>query len=126
MIDLTLVPQPDGLLYALGGPTEVATDRASVRFTTQFLSMYNAASERGTVFMHALNQGRVRTNADVVTLVATAGAQIRTLQRQLVIDAVLESVDLLKLEFIDGSRLKLTVRLNTVEGSVINDIEVPT
>ena len=124
MIDLTLSPQPDGLTYALGAPTEDPATKAATRFLTQFLSVFRVDTGRGTVFMTALNQGKVKTNADIITLVATAGAQIRTIEGTFLTDAVLQSIDLLKAEFIDGTKLKLTVRLNTVQGSTVNDIEV--
>lgn len=123
MIDLTLSPLPDGLTYALGPPTEDPLVKAATRFITQFLSSFRVDTGRGTVFMPALNQGKVRTNADIITLVATAGAQIRTIEGTFVIDAILQSIDLQKAEFIDGTKLKLTVRLNTNQGSTVNNIE---
>ena len=123
MIDLTLLPQPDGLNYAVGAPTEDPVIKAATRFLTQFLSVYRADTGRGTIFMPSLDQGRVKTNADIVTLVATAGAQIRTLQATYTTDAILQSMDLLHAEFIDATRIRITVRLNTVAGSSVNQIE---
>jgi hypothetical protein len=122
--DLTLTAQPDGYLYALGAPTEDASTRITNRFITQFLSAFNASTGRGTVFMGALAGGDIRTNADLVTLVATAGAQVRTLERNLALDVILQSIDLISATFIDLTTLKIAVRLNSTEGSVINDIVV--
>lgn len=122
--DLDIVAQPDGYLYALGGPTTDVIKRIANRFTTQFLSAFNASTGRGTVFMGALAGGDVRTNADLVTLVATAGAQVRTLETELAQDVVLQSVDLVSATFIDLTTLRLAVRLNSTEGSAINDIVV--
>lgn len=122
--DLTLVAQPDGYLYALGAPTSDAMKRTANRFLTQFLSAFNASTGRGTVFMGALAGGDVRTNADLVTLVATAGAQVRSLETDLALDVVLQSVDLVSATFINLTTLKLVVRLNSTEGSAINDIVV--
>lgn len=122
--DLALVAQPDGYLYALGAPTSDAAQRIADRFTTQFLSAFNASTGRGTVFMGALAGGDIRTNADLITLVTTAGAQVRTLERVLALDVALQGVDLVAATFIDLTTLKVTVRLNSTEGSAINDIVV--
>jgi len=124
MRDLTLIPQPDSFLYALGDPSESPTARATTRFLTQFLSAFNAETGRGAVFVDTLAAGNVRTNADVATLVAIAASQVRTLERQLSYDVTLESVDLLSVEFINTRTLKLAVRLNSTEGTVVNDIVV--
>jgi hypothetical protein len=122
--DLTIVPQPDGYLYALGVPTEDPSTRIANRFITQFLSAFNASTGRGTVFMGALAGGDIRTNADLVTLVATAGAQVRALETDLALNVVLQSVELISATFIDLTTLKIAVRLNSTEGSAINDIVV--
>lgn len=122
--DLSIVPQPDGFLYALGAPTTEPTERVTTRFLTQFLSAVNEATGRGAIFIDALAAGDIRTNADVTTLVATAAAQIRALERQLSFDVVLEGVDILSVEFIDLRTLRMAVRLNSSEGTVVNDIVV--
>lgn len=122
--DLALVAQPDGYLYALGAPTADPLRRITDRFVTQFLSAFDASTGRGTVFMGALAGGDIRTNADLVTLVATAGAQVRSLENELALDVVLQSVDLLSATFIDLTTLRIAVRLNSTEGSAINDIVV--
>jgi hypothetical protein len=122
--DLALIAQADGYLYGLGAPTSDAVKRITDRFITQFLSAFNASTGRGTVFMGALAGGDVRTNADLVTLVATAGAQIRSLESALALDVVLLSVDLLAATFVDLTTLKVTVRLNSTMGSFTNDILV--
>jgi hypothetical protein len=122
--DLTLVAQPDGYLYALGELTESPQERISARFITQFLSGFNASTGRGTVFMGALVGGDIRTNADLVTLVATATAQVRALEAELALDVILLSVDLIAATFIDLKTLQLTVRLNSTAGVSTNSILV--
>lgn len=122
--DLTLVPDGDELTYSLGAPSSEVLDQIQGRFLTQFLSIANSETLRGTVFMQALANGQIRTNADIVTLVATAGAQIRTLERELANNIILESVNLLAVEFINLTTIKLSVRLNTTSGSIVNDIVV--
>ena len=122
--DLTLLPMGDGLTYALGSPTTDPSMRATGRFLTQFLSISNADTGRGTVFMQALANGRVRTNSDVVTLVATAGAQIRSLEQVLENDIIFESLNILGIEFIDSKTVNITVSMNTTSGTIVNNILV--
>lgn len=122
--DLTLVAQPDGYLYALGELTDSLQERISARFITQFLSGFNASTGRGTVFMGALVGGDIRTNADLVTLVATATAQVRAVEAELALDVVLLSVDLISATFIDLKTLQLSVRLNSTAGVSTNSILV--
>jgi hypothetical protein len=124
--DIILDVTPDGQMYSLGATTESPLDRTRGRFTTQFLSTRNEVTGRGSVFMDNLLQGSVRTNADILTLVATATAQIRSLERELSRDVTLQSVDLLSIEFIDNNAIKVGVRLNSTEGSTTSDIVVNT
>ena len=124
--DLTLVPQSDGYLYGLGPPTDDAQTRVANRFIEQFLSAYNAETQRGAVFIDSLAAGNVRTNADIVAIVATAAAQVRALERELAYDSTLQSVEIVSITFVDTRTLKVVVRLNSTEDTSVNAILVTT
>lgn len=122
LLDLHLEKQLTG--YALTGTTVDEITRMRGRIVTQFMSQ--RARERGSIFASELAAGRIRTNADVVTLFSLAMSQILDEERQYAQEIVPYRAELLSFAFVDARTITLRFTVFTNRGSVINNIVVST
>jgi hypothetical protein len=118
--DLNILPTATG--YDLVGVTTDDAVRARNRFITQFLSQ--AARGRGGAFMSELAAGRIKTNADVVSVFALSASQIIAAMRQKSTDTVPYRAELQSFDFVDARTLSLSLILFTNRGSITDNILV--
>ncbi len=117
-LDLTLTPTG----YDLSGTTTSELQRMRDRWVVQFTSQ--RARGRGCIFASEVAAGRVRTNADVITVFAVASTQVIQDMRQFAQDLFPYRAELLEFEFIAARIIRLRFTVFTNLGNIILNLVV--
>jgi hypothetical protein len=111
-------------VYSLAAPTDDLLVRLRNRFTTQILSERDVLDNRGSLLVTAIQSGGVKTSSDIVTIFSTAAAQVREEMRSLGYDGYPTNIVLESYEILDAKNINLVVRIESITGSIINNIAV--
>lgn len=108
--------------YDLDGVTVDPLVRMRNRWIVQFLSQ--RTQTRGSTFASQVAAGRVKTNADVVTLFSLTSTQIIQDMRQFAEDIYPFRAELFSFTFIDARTLSLKFTVFTSIGNVVLNLVV--
>jgi len=118
--DLGLEKQSEG--FALVAPMTDLEDRMKNRFLIQFLS--SRRGERGSVFISEMAAGRIKSNAEIISLFSLASQQVMVLLRKLNNEIFPLHTNLDSFTFIDLFNVILNFTIFTTEGSISANAEV--
>jgi hypothetical protein len=106
----------------------VVTDIPTLAFSRvveQLLSALNEEATRGCILTNYVDNGYVKTNSDIVSLFATSAAQVIITLNSLT-NYTINSINLVKFEFVDVKILKLTIRVVVGTSTTTQTVTVTT
>jgi hypothetical protein len=123
MKNIGLTDDGTGKYYMDGTITETA-DLAFSRVVEQLLSA-RTAEERGCILTNYVDNGYIKSNSDIISLFATAAAQVVIMLGSNG-EYKINSISLVKFEFVDVKILKLTIRVVTGTSTTTQTVTVTT
>jgi hypothetical protein len=111
--------------YSMDGVVTDIPTLAFSRVVEQFLSALNDEATRGCILTNYVDNGYIKTNSDIISLFATAAAQVViTLGSNG--EYKINSINLVKFEFVDVKILKLTIRVVAGTSTTTQTVTVTT